>query len=148
MSDSMVDFSPTGPRETVLPDLPEPFTAMLGSALSKPEDKRREAVSAVAGAFPKISEGWGQLGRLARDPVEAYAYFRIGYHRGLDALRGAGWKGSGPVRWEHESNRGFLRCLDGLRQMSAALGESDETLRCEEFLNQCDPNRPEPLPFS
>ncbi len=28
---------------------------------------------------------------------------------------GRGWKGSGYVRWDHGSNRGFLRCLDGLR---------------------------------
>ena len=60
-------------------------------------------------------DAWAALGSLARDDVEAYACFRVGYHRGLDALRGAGWKGSGLVRWSHEANRGFLRCLDGLR---------------------------------
>ena len=32
----------------------------------------------------------------ARDTVEAYAYARTGYHRGLDALRRNGWKGFGP----------------------------------------------------
>ena len=55
---------------------------------------------------------------VPRDDVEAYACFRVGYHRGLDALRGAGWKGSGLVRWAHPANRGFLRCLDGLRSAS------------------------------
>lgn len=146
MSDSTVDFSPSGPRETVLPSLPEHLITSLGAALDTPANLRRDAVAAVVGDFPKFSEVWAQLGRLADDDVEAYAYFRVGYHRGLDALRGAGWKGSGPVRWEHESNRGFLRCLDGLQRMAAAIGEEDEARRCTEFLNQCDRNRPDPLP--
>jgi hypothetical protein len=71
--------------------------------------------------------------------VEAYAYFRIGYHRGLDFLRKNGWKGSGYVRWEHPSNRGFLRCLDGLARMAGAIGETDEEVRCAEFLRMLDP---------
>ncbi len=78
-------------------------------------------------------------GSLARDDVEAYACFRVGYHRGLDALRGAGWKGSGLVRWSHEQNRGFLRCLDGLRSASGAIGEQAEEERCAQFLRQLDP---------
>lgn len=146
MSDSMVDFTPSGPRETVLPDLPTDLVVALRDALALPEESRLEAVSVVTGKFPKFSEAWGQLGRLAKGDVEAYAYYRVGYHRGLDALRRAGWKGSGPVRWEHESNRGFLRCLEGLQQMAAALGEDDEAQRCSEFLDQCDPDRPTPLP--
>ncbi|MGB3411298.1 MAG: DUF3151 domain-containing protein [Microthrixaceae bacterium] len=146
MSDSMVDFTPSGPRETVLPDLPTDLVVALRDASALPEESRLDAVSVVAGKFPKFSEAWGQLGRAAKGDVEAYAYYRVGYHRGLDALRRAGWKGSGPVRWEHESNRGFLRCLDGLQQMAAALGEDDEAQRCSEFLDQCDPNRPTPLP--
>ncbi|MGB6057251.1 MAG: DUF3151 domain-containing protein [Microthrixaceae bacterium] len=146
MSDSMVDFTPSGRRETVLPDLPADLVVALRAASALPEESRLEAVSVVTGKFPKSSEAWGQLGRLAKGDVEAYAYFRVGYHRGLDALRRAGWKGSGPVRWEHESNRGFLRCLEGLQQMAAALGEDDEAQRCSEFLDQCDPNRPTPLP--
>ena len=39
--------------------------------------------------------------------VESYAYARVGYHRGLDLLRRNGWKGHGPVPWEHEPNRGL-----------------------------------------
>ena len=45
------------------------------------------------------------------DPVTVYAYARVGYHRSLDLLRRNGWKGHGPVPWEHEPNRGFLTCL-------------------------------------
>ena len=71
--------------------------------------------------------------------MESYAYFRVGYHRGLDALRGAGWRGSGYVRWRHPSNRGFLRALDGLRARAAEIGEADEADRCDQFLHQLDP---------
>ena len=73
-------------------------------------------------------------------PVEAYAYFRVGYHRGLDTLRAAGWKGSGYVRWSEETNRGFLRSLLGLHRAAAAIGEIDEQERCAQFLMQLDPS--------
>ncbi len=72
--------------------------------------------------------------------MEAYAYARVGYHRGLDALRGAGWRGTGYVRWRHPTNRGFLRALEQLRARAAALGEMDEEERCSQFLHQLDPD--------
>ena len=71
--------------------------------------------------------------------VTAYAYARTGYHRGLDALRRSGWKGHGPVPWEHEPNRGFLRALAALQRAAALIGEDDEARRCADFLNDCDP---------
>ena len=37
-----------------------------------------------------------------------------------------GWRGSGYVRWEHRTNRGFLRALDALRAAAAAIGEEPE----------------------
>ena len=46
--------------------------------------------------------------------MTAYAYARVGYHRSLDPLRRNGWKGHGPVPWDHEPNRGFLRALAAL----------------------------------
>ena len=63
----------------------------------------------------------------------------MGYHRGLDALRAAGWRGSGYVRWRHESNRGFLRSLHSLKLAAGSIGESDEEQRCDLFLRQLDP---------
>jgi Protein of unknown function (DUF3151) len=72
--------------------------------------------------------------------VEAYAYFRVAYHRGLDRLRQSGWRGSGYVRWDHETNRGFLRAVEGLRASAEAIGELDEAQRCAEFLRQLDPD--------
>ena len=89
-------------------------------ALAQPDGTRRDAVSAVVARWPRFLDGWARLGELARDDVEAYACFRVGYHRGLDRLRQSGWRGSGYVRWEHETNRGFLRSLDGLRRAAAA----------------------------
>ena len=50
----------------------------------------------------------------AATTIERYAYYRVGYHRGLDALRANGWRGSGYVRWSEPTNRGFLRALAGL----------------------------------
>jgi Protein of unknown function (DUF3151) len=72
--------------------------------------------------------------------VEAYAYARTGYHRGLDALRRAGWKGTGPVPWSHDPNRGFLRAVHALGQAAAAIGEHDEVTRCAQLLADCDPD--------
>jgi hypothetical protein len=86
--------------------------------------------------------GWALLGDLARDDIEAYACYRVGYHRGLDRLRQSGWRGSGYVRWRHESNRGFLRSLDGLRRIAGEIGEGEEAERCALFLRQLDPEWP------
>jgi len=44
------------------------------------------------------------------------------------------------VRWQHETNRGFLRALDGLRTAAGAIGEADEEARCAEFLLQLEPD--------
>ena len=96
-------------------------------------------MSAVVAQWPRFLDAWARLGQLARDPVEGYACARVGYHRGLDRLRQSGWRGSGYVRWEHETNRGFLRALDGLRQRADEIGEADEEARCAEFLLQLEP---------
>jgi hypothetical protein len=71
--------------------------------------------------------------------IESYAFARVGYHRGLDALRRAGWKGAGPIPWEHEPNRGFLRALHALGRAAAAIGEGEEVVRIDKFLNESDP---------
>ncbi len=129
----------TGLPETVLAPDPEEVGERLATAAALSGEERRDAVSEVVGDHPASSTAWAALGSLARDEVEAYACFRVGYHRGLDALRRAGWKGSGLVRFEHPSNRGFLRCVDGLRATAGAIGEVDEEARCAQFLRQLDP---------
>ena len=79
------------------------------------------------------------------DPVTAYAYARTGYHRGLDQLRRSGWRGNGPIPWEHEPNRGFLRALHLLGEAAAAIGEEDEAIRTREFLRDSSPAAAEAL---
>jgi hypothetical protein len=71
MSD--VSFS-SGLPETVL----DPEPAEVRTALSEAGD--RSAVAAVAAKWPTSLEAWATLGELAGDDVEAYAYFRVGYH--------------------------------------------------------------------
>lgn len=91
----------------------------------------------VAAAHPASSLAWATLAEEALasgEDVAAYAYARTGYHRGLDALRRAGWRGQGPVPWSHEPNRGFLRALAALAQAAGRIGEEDERARCTEFL--------------
>ncbi len=128
-----------GLPETVLDAEDPEALAALAAALAADDQHRRAAVSAVVGRWPRFLDGWARLGELARDDVEAYACFRVGYHRGLDRLRQSGWRGSGYVRWRHETNRGFLRAVAGLGRAAAAIGESDEEARCNEFVLQLDP---------
>ncbi len=139
-----VQLTPTGPPETVLDPEPPEVVHALAAAMARPEDERRAAVAAVVAGAPRALDGWARLGQLARDDVEAYAAFRVGYHRGLDRLRQNGWRGSGYVRWSHPENRGFLRSLHGLATVAARIGEVDEAERCATFLTQLDPGWPPP----
>ena len=96
----------------------------------------------VAAAHPTYSLAWALLAERAMaagDEVAAYAYARTGYHRGLDLLRRAGWKGHGPIPWDHGPNRGFLRSLNALRLAASAIGEDDEATRCAVFLRESSP---------
>lgn len=95
------------------------------------------AADQVAAAYPTSSLAWATLAEDAladRRTVEGYAYARTGYHRALDSLRKNGWRGQGPVPWEHEPNRGFLRALAALSRAAGAIGETEEELRCAQFL--------------
>jgi hypothetical protein len=129
------------PPEVVLPAAPEGARTALTDALAVADpDDRRVAVSEVVAAQPTFLDAWAALGTLGRDPVECYAAARVGYHRGLDALRKHGWKGSGFVRWSHPENRGFLRCVAQLAEAAELIGEVDEADRCRGFLRQLDPD--------
>jgi hypothetical protein len=129
--------------------LPEPPETLL------PDDSEaREALSSgidaatVAASHPTYSAAWAALADHAfanGDPVTSYAYARTGYHRGLDQLRRAGWKGHGPVPWEHEPNRGFLSSLHALGRAAEAIGEADEAERCAQFLRDSSPTAADEL---
>jgi len=120
------------PPATLLPGNPEADGAL--AAGTDPAE--------VAAAHPTVSAAWAALAENALSggrTIEAYAYARTGYHRGLDALRRNGWKGFGPVPWAHEPNRGFLRCVTQLAKAAEAIGEVDEQERCTQLLRDCDP---------
>src|ERR1700760_1097045 len=109
------------PPATRLP-VDEPAAAALAAATDA-------TLPEVAAQFPTYSAAWAALSERAfrnGDAVTAYPFARTGYHRGLDQLRRAGWKGFGPVPWSHEPNQGFLRSLHALAQAANAIGETDE----------------------
>ncbi len=140
MSSHSVSFGGSGIPQTVLPQEDDEVLGQLAALESLPENERLDAAAAVAAANPRSLAAWATLGTLGRNTIESYAYYRIGYHRGLDTLRKNGWRGSGYVRWEHETNRPFLRCLAGLRASAETIGETDEVERCELFLKQLEPS--------
>ena len=115
-----------GRRLTYLPE--DPGAAELAAGADP---------AAVAAGHPASTAAWAALAERALgqgDWVTGYAFARTGYHRGLDQLRRAGWKGHGPVPWEHEPNQGFLRSLHALGRAAGAIGETDEAERCQAFL--------------
>ena len=128
-----------GIPETTLPDDPAADDLRAGA---DPEQ--------VAAEHPASALAWAQLAEAALadgTPVPAYAYARTGYHRSLDQLRKAGWRGQGPVPWSHEANRGFLRSLAALSRAAGALGETDEQQRCASFLRDSSPEAADALGF-
>ena len=116
-----------GPPPTHLPV--DPAAALLASG---------EDPAAVVRRHPESPTAWGALasaaGGAGADDVTVYAYARVGYPRSLDLLRRNGWKGHGPVPWEHEPNRGFLRALALLALAARDIGETEEWERCSTFL--------------
>jgi len=121
-----------GTPPTLLPDEQEP--RQLLEAHVDPSE--------VAARFPTSSAAWAALAEAAYERgavIESYAYARVGYHRGLDALRRNGWKGYGPVPWEHAPNQGFLRALFALGRAAEAIEETEEAQRIRVFLDDSDP---------
>jgi hypothetical protein len=121
-----------GPPPTLLPDEQEPRQLL----------EARVDPAEVAARFPTSSAAWAVLADAAYERgsvIESYAYARVGYHRGLDALRRNGWKGHGPVPWEHAPNQGFLRALFALGRAAAAIEETEEAERIRAFLDDSDP---------
>jgi hypothetical protein len=132
-----------GPPAVRLPaEAPEALAA-LERALAQPDPG--PALRELAARWPGNVEVWAYLSDLALrsgQPVEAYAFARTGYHRGLDLLRRNGWRGLGPVPWAHRPNQAVLRAIQALRLASAALGDQAEADRCRQLLLDSDPTAP------
>lgn len=126
-----------GPDPVLLPE--DPVAAALAAG---------ESAESQAKAHPESSLAWATLAESALDAgddVAAYAYARVGYHRGLDLLRRNGWKGAGPIPFAHTPNQGFLRALAALGQAAAQIDEQDEVARVRGFLLDADPTMPSEL---
>lgn len=120
------------PEPTLLPEEPDVIARLKAGD---------EAVD-LAAKFPTSSRVWAILADEAfaeGSTIKSYAYARVGYHRGLDSLRKAGWRGTGAVPYAHEPNRGFLRALYALGRAAGAIGETDEANRIAALLNDSDP---------
>ena len=130
-----------GPQPTLLPADPEPTRRLAAG----------EDPAAVVADHPTSSAAWAALAEAAESggglagTVAAYAFARTGYHRGLDQLRRNGWKGFGPVPWDHEPNQGVLRSVAALARAASAIDEQDEAQRCRTLLADCDPQALEVL---
>ncbi|MBF4605075.1 DUF3151 domain-containing protein [Curtobacterium sp. VKM Ac-2884] len=130
MPENLLPNPSTNP-ETLLPAEPEVTAALAADT----------PIASVVVAHPSSSLAWALLADEAWErgaSLESYAYARVGYHRGLDALRRAGWRGAGPVPWSHEPNRGVLRALFALRRAAEAIGEAGEPERLTDFLDASD----------
>jgi len=122
-----------GPPPVLLPSNPDADAAAA----------RGEAASAIAATYPAYPAAWAALAREAAAggrTMEAYAYGRTGYHRGLDSLRKNGWGGYGPVPGDHPGNVGFLTCVAVLAGAAAEIGEDEEAQRLIDLLKECDPS--------
>lgn len=120
-----------------------------------PEDPAQAAAKdlsprELAAQFPASPYAWAELaeaelskadvqGAQPSDFITAYALARTGYHRGLDRLRGNGWKGWGPVPFEHEPNQGVLRAIAALGRACKAIGEDEEYDRLRQMLSDASP---------
>jgi hypothetical protein len=128
--ENLLSFGPGAPA-TLLPEDP---------AAAEVAERGTDQLIAIVSSAPASSMCWALLAETAlgfgsaQGDVAAYAYARTGYHRGLDALRRAGWKGSGPIPWEHEPNRGFLRALYALALAAQRIDDTAEYERCSQLL--------------
>ncbi len=128
---NLLAASGAGPAPTYLP---------VDPAVAQLSDGGAEAFIQIVSANPTSSLCWALLAERSlqldtpEGNVAAYAYARTGYHRGLDLLRRSGWKGVGPIPWEHAPNRGFLRALWALSVAAGRIGDVVEQERCAQFL--------------
>ena len=127
-SGAPVNLTPSGPPETVL----DPESADALAALG--DRARRAARRRAATRSPR----WWRAGPASSTPGPGSAGTRATTSRrtrtsgwattaASTGCRQSGWRGSGYVRWRHETNRGFLAVARRPRaRRPAAIGETDE----------------------
>ena len=137
---SEVTFNKGKIPETRLPSEDQSFEQKMKDLRDNESDDKRSMLLSLASKNPESIAIWCVLGLSSTERMESYAYFRVAYHRGLDSLRKNGWRGSGFVRWDHESNRYFLFALNQLAVISREIGDYAEAERCSLFLRQLEPS--------
>ncbi|MBV7292563.1 DUF3151 domain-containing protein [Corynebacterium sp. TAE3-ERU16] len=125
---------PDDPAAAAVADAPDDISVLAAKAREQPESPLVWAVLAEHALATTATDSVSDV-----DAITAYALSRTGYHRGLDRLRGNGWKGFGPVPYAHEPNRGVLRAIAALARAARLIGEDDEYDRCRALLSDCDP---------
>ncbi|MCK7637671.1 DUF3151 domain-containing protein [Corynebacterium pygosceleis] len=125
---------PDDPAAAAVADAPDDVPALAVKARRYPESPLIWAVLAEHALSTASTDSASDV-----DAITAYALARTGYHRGLDRLRGNGWKGFGPVPHSHEPNRGVLRAIAALARAARLIGEDNEYDRCRALLSDCDP---------
>jgi hypothetical protein len=139
---------PITPPYVILPDDPDDSRHQTEAAQTAFQAGKldtlafRDKLNNIAKQYPTCLSVWACLGELVLpdDVIGAYAFFRTGYHRGLDRGRSNGWNGSQQLSWQDETNRGFLRCLYGLMLAATEIGETPEAERTRAFLINLDPS--------
>jgi hypothetical protein len=137
---------PLGQPHVILPPDPDDSASQTVEAQTAFQAGRLEAsayrqqLNAIAARYPTCLSVWAALGELnlPDDVIAAYAFFRVGYHRGLDRARANGWNGTQQLRWQDVSNQSFLRCLYGLMLAATEIGETAEAVRTRAFLLDLD----------
>ncbi|MBI9001693.1 DUF3151 domain-containing protein [Corynebacterium sp. CCM 9185] len=125
---------PIDPAATAVADAPDDISFLAIKAREYPESPLVWAILAEHALASAAADTASDT-----DAITAYALSRTGYHRGLDRLRGNGWKGFGPVPYSHEPNRGVLRAIAALARAARLIGEDNEYDRCRALLSDCDP---------
>ena len=134
-----VGFSPGGIPETVLEPEPDDALDALRAALPARSKVAATRCPTCAAAGRGVLDAWARLAQLARDDVEAYAYFRSAI---TAASTGCGSRAGGDPAMSAGSTRptaDSCAALEGLRSAAEPIGEADEASRCDEFLYQLDP---------
>ena len=77
----------TQPPSTVIPPAAPEVHHELAQALAAPSELRVAEVSSFVARHPRDLHGWAALTECVGEQMWKYSAARVGYHRGLDALR-------------------------------------------------------------